>query len=1046
MRSFLKLCTGFILMMYFGQASGQFKTVNVEPGFSADKSNLIHPDFKFQAKSERTTDLPEFVIRPMDFDLVLSEYRTGLKPGIINERGVPAYIEGKLLPLLQRRTTTEGKAMDYLTAAAPLMKVNDPEQNFMITRIETDAIGMQHVRLQQIHQQIPVYGAEVILHSDGSDFDFLNGKYYPSFHLASVEPLIDELSSEELVRNDLGTITTYENNVLQLMGAPSMRSELVIYFKENTPHLVWHHTAYKNLAERWEYFSDAISGEIIEKYLSICKFHNHQPGKWNSCQSADLNLDFSVSQEIQNQNETTPLDGKAIAIARDLFDINRNINTWEAGSRFYLIDGARDIFSPASNMPNDPNGVLWTIDAFNTSPAKSNFRYDHIISINNTWPNKTSISAHYNSGKSFEYFRNVHNRKSINGNSGNIISLINVADEDGSSMGNAFWNGAAMFYGNGDGAFRELARGLDVAGHEMSHGVIQSTANLEYQGESGALNESFADVFGAMIDRDDWLIGEDVVRTNAFPSGALRSLENPHNGASTNDFNRGWQPKHYNERFTGSADNGGVHINSGIPNHAFFRFATAIGKDKAEKVYYRALTNYLTKSSKFVDCRVAVIKAATDLHGASSAEVTAARTAFDAVGILGDQSGNYEVDVNQNPGQEFLLAVGGNFSGIFLHTPEGSPIRTLTNRTVLSKPSISDDGTEIVYVSNDNHIYYITINWNTNQVQEQRLSNTAIWRNVIISKDGTKVAALTKEVNNEIVVFHFGTTTTSATFELYNPTFTAGVSTGDVLYADAMEFDLTGEFIMYDAENAIKSNSSGIINYWDIGFIKVWNNQSGTFSFGNIEKLFPALPNGISIGNPTFSKNSPYIVAFDYLEEEDNLIVCANVERGQANGIFLNNDLAFPNYSTKDDKLVFDNKSGSSTNLGFMTLKSNKIEAASQAFLLLNNRRWATYFSNGKRILSDVTDIRDDLSAFRVYPNPVHESLMLEFNSTISGPCMIGVYQTDGRLILQKDGQLIQGVNTINIPVQELNPGFYLVKLTTGADRVYQRNFKIVKN
>jgi bacillolysin len=234
-------------------------------------------------------------------------------------------------------------------------------------------------------------------------------------------------------------------------------------------------------------------------------------------------------------------------------------------------------------MPNDPNGVLWTIDAFNTSPSKSNFRFDHILSANNTWPNKTAVSAHYNSGKSFEYFRTVHNRKSINGTGGNIVSLINVADDDGSSLGNAFWNGAAMFYGNGDSAFRELARGLDVAGHEMSHGVIQSTANLEYQGESGALNESFADIFGAMIDRDDWLIGEDVVRTNAFPSGALRSLENPHNGAATNDFNRGWQPKHYNERFTGTADNGGVHINSGIPNHAFFRFATAVGKDKLKK-------------------------------------------------------------------------------------------------------------------------------------------------------------------------------------------------------------------------------------------------------------------------------------------------------------------------------------------------------------------------------------------------------------------------------------------------------------------------------
>ena len=149
-------------------------------------------------------------------------------------------------------------------------------------------------------------------------------------------------------------------------------------------------------------------------------------------------------------------------------------------------------------------------------------------------------------------------------------------------MGNAFWNGQAIFYGNGDAAFGALAKGLDVAGHEMSHGVIQSTANMEYQGESGALNESFADVFGAMIDRDNWLIGEDIVKKSAFPSGALRNMSDPHNGARTNDFNSGWQPRHYDERYKGTEDNGGVHINSGIPNYAFYKFATSVGKDKAE--------------------------------------------------------------------------------------------------------------------------------------------------------------------------------------------------------------------------------------------------------------------------------------------------------------------------------------------------------------------------------------------------------------------------------------------------------------------------------
>jgi Zn-dependent metalloprotease len=98
------------------------------------------------------------------------------------------------------------------------------------------------------------------------------------------------------------------------------------------------------------------------------------------------------------------------------------------------------------------------------------------------------VSAHYNAGQAFEYFRNTFNRNSINGSGGNVISIINVTDENDGNMDNAFWSQTAMYYGNGDVAFQQLARGLDAAGHEMSHGVIDNTANLEYLSQSGALN------------------------------------------------------------------------------------------------------------------------------------------------------------------------------------------------------------------------------------------------------------------------------------------------------------------------------------------------------------------------------------------------------------------------------------------------------------------------------------------------------------------------------------------------------------------------------
>jgi Zn-dependent metalloprotease len=115
-----------------------------------------------------------------------------------------------------------------------------------------------------------------------------------------------------------------------------------------------------------------------------------------------------------------------------------------------------------------------------------------------------------------------------------------------------------MWYGNGDQTFTELAGGLDVGGHEMTHGVIEQTANLEYQYESGALNESFADVFAVCIDRGDFKIGEDVVRPLTTTDGCLRNMQFPNSSTPS-------QPKHVSEQYFGTQDNGGVHINSGIP-------------------------------------------------------------------------------------------------------------------------------------------------------------------------------------------------------------------------------------------------------------------------------------------------------------------------------------------------------------------------------------------------------------------------------------------------------------------------------------------------
>ena len=231
-------------------------------------------------------------------------------------------------------------------------------------------------------------------------------------------------------------------------------------------------------------------------------------------------------------------------------------------------------------------------------------------------------AAYYNTGRTYDYYYNTFGRDSINGSGMDIKSTVHYR----SGYNNAFWNGSQITFGDGDGyVFSPLGNALDVVAHEMTHGVTQYTAGLVYSYQSGALNESYSDVMGAMVDRDDWLMGEDVYSPQT-PGDALRSLSDP---------SRFGQPAHMNSYVNTSSDNGGVHANSGIPNKAAYNVAAAIGKDKMEQIWYRALTDYLTSSSQFSDARDASVQAAADLYGATSAEVLAVDSGFAAVGITG---------------------------------------------------------------------------------------------------------------------------------------------------------------------------------------------------------------------------------------------------------------------------------------------------------------------------------------------------------------------------------------------------------------------------
>ncbi len=274
----------------------------------------------------------------------------------------------------------------------------------------------------------------------------------------------------------------------------------------------------------------------------------------------------------------------------------------------------------------------------------------------------TAIQAAHNyAGTTYDYYFSVHARDSYDGAGATIKSSVHYS----TNYNNAYWNGTQMVYGDGDGTqFIALSKALDVDAHELTHAVTERTAALVYSNESGALNEATSDIMAAAVeswkkgavDANSWKVGEDVY-TPATAGDALRYMNDP---AAAGDYD------YYPTRYTGTADNGGVHSNSGIANLAFY-LMTAGGThprakttvvvpalnatqltsiNMAAKIWYRALTVYMTSSTTFQGARTATSQAATDLYGAAAAD--SVNKAWDAVGAPGGSTGSTVTTLSNN--------------------------------------------------------------------------------------------------------------------------------------------------------------------------------------------------------------------------------------------------------------------------------------------------------------------------------------------------------------------------------------------------------------
>ncbi|PEW80534.1 peptidase M4 family protein [Bacillus cereus] len=506
----------------------------------------------------------------------------------------PAYIgeEWKAPEGLDKKETV----FQYLESKKDMFKLaGNIDKHFNVVGEEKDAeSGTTHVKLVEKHNNIPVYGSDQTVTLDkennvkaffGQVIPNLDDKNIPAFANISAEQA--ETIAKTDIEKEIGKVKNYDG----------VKKDLFVYEKDGNYYLAYLVKASisKPAPGYWHYFVDATNGNVIEKYNAVDNITGFGYGVLGGRQS------FEIAQDTKT-GEFNLFDGKR----------GQGIHTFDA-----------------ENMDENWFNLFSQILGYTGEEVKSKSKF---------FEDKAAVDAHVNAGKVYDYYKKTFNRNSFDDQGAKLISTVHV----GESWNNAAWNGVQMMYGDGDGkTFIPLSAGLDVIGHELTHAVTEHTANLVYKNESGALNESLSDIMGVMVEKKSWDLGADIY-TPGKPGDALRSLKDPASIPNPLKPGEGY-PDHYNKRYTGTADNGGVHINSSINNKAAYLVSdggehygvkvTGVGREATEKIYYRALTKYLTANSDFKMMRQAALQSAEDLYGKNSKAVQAVTKAYDAVGV-----------------------------------------------------------------------------------------------------------------------------------------------------------------------------------------------------------------------------------------------------------------------------------------------------------------------------------------------------------------------------------------------------------------------------
>jgi bacillolysin len=503
---------------------------------------------------------------------------------------------------LSKTTAADPKALSTLLGL-------EANAGLQVLGVEQDQIGAEHIRLQQTYLGFPIENTMYLLHTRNGAITAMNGQLvanFPATLATQRKAAISEKAALKAATDYIGA-SEYKWQLEE--------EELFIKRESENPKA----TFYPVFNKVWISTTDGVNPAQLRLAYKL-DIYAHEP----------LSRDFVFVDAMtgaiigkKTQLFHTDVPGTAVTA----FSGTQSITTDQvSATSFRLREVARGLGIQTFNMKKGTNYAS-AVDFTDTDNNWNNV---------NTTKDQYATDAHWGAEKTYDYFKNTYNRNSIDGAGFAIKNYVHYS----TNYFNAFWDGSRMTYGDGDASNgNKPLTAIDVCGHEITHGLTSYTANLTYSNESGALNEGFSDVFGNTIEayarptQNSWLVGEDFY--------TIRSMSNP---------NAYQQPDTYQGTYwaTGTADNGGVHTNSGVLNYWYYLLCaggsgtndkgtafnvTAITMTKAAAIAFRTLTVYLTPSSNYAACKTASIQAATDLFGAGSPEVTQVNNAWIAVGV-----------------------------------------------------------------------------------------------------------------------------------------------------------------------------------------------------------------------------------------------------------------------------------------------------------------------------------------------------------------------------------------------------------------------------